>query len=174
MIKTISILFVLSAALMAGNVELGVQSAIVPGMGQMAAGEGKITRLNTAKGLGIMAGFAVCIHGVFNSLSEYDAYSEQTRILEGKYNQDGLLYSDRDSLRQAWDDAFQNAGDAKTRLVAFSLLSAAVYAYGIVDAVLFTRPAEKKEETSSGVWQRSRFSLTRKGELQGVEVRVGF
>jgi hypothetical protein len=169
-------MFLALAALMAypAEISLGVQSAILPGMGQVAAGEGKITSLNTVKGLGIMAGFVFSLNGLVNAMSAYDSYAEETRTLEQDY-QNAAYKSDKDRLYERWDAAYENSQDAKIALVVFSLLTAAVYGYGVTDALLFTKVKEKKlQGQTSERAVRPRLQLSRRSDRQGLEVMVRF
>jgi len=170
------LMFTALAALLAypAEISLGVQSAILPGMGQVAAGEGKITSLNTVKGLGIMAGFVFSLNGLVNAISSYDSYAEETRALEQDY-ENAAYKSDKDRLYERWDAAYQNSQDAKTVLIVFSLLTAAVYGYGVTDALLYTKVKEKKKEgQTSEKAVRPQLRLTRRSDRQGLEVLVGF
>jgi hypothetical protein len=169
-------MFLALAALLAypAELSLGVQSAILPGMGQVAAGEGKITSLNTVKGLGIMAGFVISLNGLVNFISTYDSYAEETRALQQDY-ENAAYKSVKDSLYGKWDAAYQNSQDAKTGLIVFSLLTAAVYGYGVTDALLFTKVKEKKQEgQTSEKALRPQLRFSSRHDRQGLEVLVRF
>jgi hypothetical protein len=168
------IALLVSTAAFSADTRLGIQSAILPGMGQVAAGAGKITDLNTVKGLGIMAGFIVCMNGLVSSISSYDSYAEETRVVRQNYN-NASFKSEKDSLYERWSAAWDNADGAKTAVAVFTGLTAAVYAYGIVDALMFTHVREKKGEgQSSGKAGRPEIRLSGLSGRQGVEVMVRF
>jgi hypothetical protein len=171
-----AILFILIAAglAFAGNKALAVQSAILPGMGQISAGNGNITDQNTGKGLGIMAGFTLCVHGVISSLSRYESYTQETHDLKQEY-ENAPFKSEKDEKYEAWQTAYDKADGAKTALIVFSGLTVAVYAYGIVDAFLFTHKKQKSafKQTVPGP-AATRLVFIQKEKRKGLEVRRSF
>ena len=171
-----AILFILIASglAFAGNMGLAVQSAILPGMGQISAGSGNITNLNTVKGLGIMAGFTVCVHGAISSLSTYESYTQETHDLKQEY-ENAPFKSEKDEKYEAWQKAYDKADNAKTALMVFSGLTVAVYAYGSVDAFLFTHKKQKSalKQDAPGL-SPTQLAVIQRGRCTGLEVRHQF
>jgi len=129
------------------NTSLGVKSAILPGMGQLSAGGGSITSKNTLKGLGLLAGFTVCINGMISNISQRESYAEQTQVYADQYAalQVSGNYADANSVYLSWNAANDSYNSANIAVFVYLGLSVAFYGYGIFDALMFTR-----EDTPQG------------------------
>jgi hypothetical protein len=142
----VTTLFAFSAA--SADTELGIKSAILPGMGQISAGEGNITNMNTVKGLGFMAGFVLCLNGVIVEAGAMDSYAQQTIRLD-KARSAATTHVEREEYAAKHEIAWDNYNDAKLMLIVFTSLTAVVYGYNIVDALLFTTPSGSEELSRS-------------------------
>ncbi|MBL8029064.1 MAG: hypothetical protein JNL74_21760 [Fibrobacteres bacterium] len=139
-IRVITVLIITAAFAISSSAAdkgLGIKSAIVPGMGQLSAGEGNIMSKNTLKGLGFMAGFVLCLNGVVSEAGAMDSYAQQTRRLDEAVKK-SLIFDEKYELKQKHEVAYENYQDAKLTLIVFTGLTALVYGYNIVDAMLFT------------------------------------
>ena len=173
--KYILVITLLASGLVfGGNPDLGIKSAILPGMGQLSAGSGEFLNKNTLKGLGIMAGFTVCLHNTIRFISLKESYAEQTQTYDTK-NDQVEFYDERQAIKTKWGEAYDNYQNAQLWSYVFLGLTAAVYGYGIVDALLFTG---KKEMQNGSAGQSSLsktgLSLYMKDSHKGLQVYHSF
>jgi hypothetical protein len=122
---------------MAADAALGIKSAIVPGMGQISAGDGEIQSRNTLKGLGFMAGFVLCLNGVISEAGSMDSYAQQTVRLK-KAVSEASTYDDQLEYSRRHEIAWKNYENSRNMLIVFTGLTVLIYGYNIVDAALFT------------------------------------
>ncbi|MFH0919751.1 MAG: hypothetical protein V1913_05265 [Fibrobacterota bacterium] len=143
----------LTVPALAGNTSLGIKSAILPGMGQLAAGSGSITSKNTLKGLGFLTGFTLCMHGLVNNISLKESYAEQTDFYSRRLEaiKKSGNFEDAEVVSRAHKAAYDDYESANTAVYVFLGLSVAVYAYGVVDALLFTQEESTQEGPGGAV-----------------------
>ncbi len=159
-----------------GNTPLAFKSAIIPGMGQISAGVGDVKSMNTLKGLGIMAGFTFCLHGMLNSISERESYAEETQVYADKIsiNRKSGNSTIEAELEKSHKNAYDNYNSANTWTFVYVGLTAAIYGYGIIDAYMFTKEDEKKE-VGLGIMPRNlNLSVSSVGRGQGLNVNYKF
>jgi hypothetical protein len=166
--KTIIVIAALAGLTAGAETGLAIQSAIVPGMGQMAAGRGEVARPNTLKGLAIMSGFVVCAHSAFRFASLQESYAEETQV-RAREREEAEFYQDKVRIDEQWNAAYENYKNAQSLTLVFTGLAAAVYAYGIIDALLFTKPV-KSGEGAFIPTRRTELRLARVGGVSGAEV----
>jgi len=157
----------------AGDTRMGLQSALVPGMGQLAAGRGKIQNGSTLKGLAIMAGFTVAVHGAFTATSRQESFAELTTTKKAEMEQ-ANFFQDKEQIYDEWTQASENHESEKTRAFIFIGAAVAIYAYGIIDALLFT--TQKTENSSKAYFSNSKtqVALTQKERRSGLAVQYRF
>lgn len=174
-IIVILLLTLFAAASWAANVELGIKSAVLPGMGQISAGSGSIKSINTLKGLGFLTGFALSFHGFLSQVSQKESYAEQTQFYDAQEKKIavGGNYSDLMAARKAHQEASDNYESANTLSFVCLGLSVAIYAYGVVDAMLFTQE-DKKEEGASIKPSKVNLGLLQHNGQTGLAVQYHF
>lgn len=136
-IFTIIVLLGLFTFSSGADMGLGIKSAIVPGMGQISAGDGELQSKNTLKGLGFMAGFVLCLNGVISEAGSMDSYAQQTVRLE-KLVSEATTYNDKLEYSRRHEIAWDNYESSRNMLIVFTGLTVLVYGYNIFDAALFT------------------------------------
>ena len=174
-ISCLSVILVLAAFLFGGDPSLALKSAVVPGMGQISAGSGNIKSMNTLKGLGIMTGFAFCLHGTISSISERESYAEQTQFYASQIlaNNKSGTYEEQIRLETAHKRAWDGYNSANAWSFVYLGLTAAFYGYGIVDALLYTK--EDKKEGSAGLLPgRVDLAVGPVGRNSGIKVNYHF
>lgn len=167
-------LFVFVTFAFGGNTSLAIKSALVPGMGQISAGVGDVKSFNTMKGLGVMAGFTFCLHGMLSSISQRESYAEQTQ-----YYADQIAIANTNEKLLAMNKAQQNAYDnyesANTVTFVYLGLTAVIYGYGIVDAFLYTTDESVKRDTQSSLLPSGMSVTTGSvGQTTGLKVAYHF
>jgi hypothetical protein len=172
----LSAIFLFAGAAFCGNTPLALKSVIVPGLGQISAGQGEIKSKNTLKGLGIMAGFTICLQGTISSISARESYAEQTRYYAGQIAANNISgnYGTLQQLHDAHSKAYDNYNSANTMMFVYLTLTAAFYGYGIVDALLFTKEDEKKSENAGIVPRNLNLAVGKVGRCGGIQAAYKF
>jgi hypothetical protein len=156
-ILVILILLSISLPSVAADRGLGIKSAIVPGMGQISAGDGNLMNKNTLKGLGFMAGFVVCLNGIISEAGSMDSYAQQTVRLDKLFSA-AATYDEKEEYSRKHEIAWNNYGDSRNMLIVFTGLTVLLYGYNIFDAAMFTVSDNKEvsqRDVSMGVAYQS-------------------
>ncbi len=139
---SVVVLFLFVGYSFSAEMDLGLKSAALPGLGQLSAGQGNLQNTNTLKGIGFMTGFVFGLHGIFSQAGAMDSYAQQTASLKS-LSESATSYSERDIYNKKHKVAFDNYESARLKLILFSSFTAIVYGFNIADAMLFTKKEQE-------------------------------
>ncbi len=112
------------------------------GIGELSVGKGDFTNIDTKKGVGLLLGQVVAIHGVFSSLGTMESAAEETAYQKAQSDV-ATNYEDQYEIWEKHTVALENQKDAKTRLYIWTGAFVGLWTFNVIDNFLFASSASK-------------------------------
>jgi predicted butyrate kinase (DUF1464 family) len=106
-----------------------MQSALVPGMGQMANGQKYV-------GMGFMFAEIISIHLAFNEMSKASAYQRETNAFNTQFTY-SKSYDESMDILEKWNNSYDNAVSSKKMALLWTAAAGGIWALNVLETFIF-------------------------------------